>query len=841
MFRWLTRNDGRRAAAASRRLRSARGAVFAEFALVMPLVVLLCSALIEFVGFWDAQVMANHTAWTVGRIAMVRGADGMVFSKTIDKGDEGMPTALQVLLALFPEGKQFNNRGNIATLFLMSTCGIGYYGSSPGAAVAKKLDDLINSGVKALTESLPKWLEEAVKNITLPSFIPGGESGIAGFVNELVKGIMDKVVELALKPIAEGLASLLKAAVENIIGKDGIKIDDLFNGEGEAARFARQIYGSAARIAKAKSTTGKEVLTVTAMDDLKGGFIFAKRSNRGRLAYPQVVDKEAKSDGYFVTGAHGWPANDQGLAMLHVEINWPYERGWLFPVVSGRVAASSTNTPVATGHSMVFPQPAIENKNLYSEGATAFNPGSYTNNASMADLDDLANEMKHYLMFVKFCMRYRICEDTLTLKDGVYRVVPAQYWKYIQELKDLWPFDTGSRDSYPRGGDYGKCWSAVTGGKSQDTVTRNLKSFFNKSAYRSKDYFYWDGAYHKRYGQDLCDKSGNAGLGKWYDSHASQNYRDNSANLFTKGLTVVEFASAWQKHQAELKAAFPQGVDVNDMYQRVTAFAKRNHVNVCNLVKWQVGLDLEAWKAQDRATHDMAVKAEKSFKAIRDLIHAEIRDIEDMENGTSSWTGNEDDPVLDPNDEEVMRDPSAAARKARAKWAALKKDLKAKLAEVDAAAEAARKEWEAYKNAVARFTADREQASIAYFAEASVNILVRTGNKRVFDAENDASFRIPAGCMPYDIGAGTREMLARATAFYNRLDEAYKREVEYGAMLGLQSAGEAKRSGRSPDEVVDEAEKVSPDNPGSLAPGSDTGAIINQDRQEFSGGEWQWK
>ena len=103
-----------------------------------------------------------------------------------------------------------------------------------------------------------------------------------------------------------------------ITGKDGVKIDDLFNGDGEAARHARQIFGAASRIARAKSTIGKEVLVVTDMDTLNGPFMFAKRSALGRLVYPQVADKEVKSDGYFVTGVHGWPANDNGLAMAHV-------------------------------------------------------------------------------------------------------------------------------------------------------------------------------------------------------------------------------------------------------------------------------------------------------------------------------------------------------------------------------------------------------------------------------------------------------------------------------------------------------------------------------------------
>ena len=333
MFKWLTRNDGKRVGHAKRRIASPRGSVFSEFAIVMPVVVMLCSALIEIVGFWDAQIMANHAAWTVGRIAMVRGSDGLEFSSNISKKSKtgiagsSMPEALKKVLAgldtAIQGANKFNNRGNIATLFLMSTCGIGYYGASPGKALSDGFNSLCEMAVNAIKDGIPEAIKSALANISLPSFIGDGESGIAGFVNKLVKGIVDKFTEWALKPIADGIQDLLQSAFDKIFGKGGKYVDDLFSGKSEAARHARQMYGAAARIVRAKSTIGKEVLTVTDMDDLNKSFMFAKRSHLGRLVYPQVADKEAKSDGYFVTGVHGWPANDDGLAMIHVEVNWP--------------------------------------------------------------------------------------------------------------------------------------------------------------------------------------------------------------------------------------------------------------------------------------------------------------------------------------------------------------------------------------------------------------------------------------------------------------------------------------------------------------------------------------
>jgi hypothetical protein len=839
MFRWLTRKDGKRGAKASRRIASSRASVFSEFALIVPIVVLVCSALIEIVGYWDAQVMANHAAWQVGRIVMVRGSDGLEFSSNLSKKSKtgiagsDMPDPLKKALASLDTAisgfNKFNNRGNIATLFLMSTCGIGYYGGTPGQTLSDGFTALVDAGVKALTDGLPTWIAEAVKGFTLPSFIGGGESGIAGFVNEIVKGIVDKITEWALKPVAEAIEKLLKKAFENILGKDGIKLDNLFNGKSAAARFARQMYGAGSRIARAKSTIGKEVLTVTDMDsDYKGAYLFAKRSVMGRLVYPQVVDKEAKSDGYFVTGVHGWPANDGGLAMVHVEINWPYEYGWLFPIVSGGDAL--TTRPVATGHSMVFPQPDIANENLYSEGATAFAPGAYTNNTAVSDLDDLANEMKDYLKYVKYGMRFRICEDTISLHDEDWY---AYSWKGCPELKKLFNIGGGKG-----GGNYANCWSAITDGKDQDSLMDDLKPYFESSSYRARDYYYWEDSYHKRYSQDLVTKSGNAGLGAWYDRADGFAYNNSTANKYEAG--KFAFKTLYNKHRSEINAAFGIGVSEDWLYRKIVAFADRNKVNVYNIVKWIEGHDLDAWKAQDREVHEKAKAAEKSFAAIKTLVQKEIKDIENMENGTSTWTGDEDDPVFDPNDEEVMKNPDAAAKKARAKWATMKANLKKKLKDVDAAAEALRKQWEQYKRDVDAFTSDRRACVNAYFSEACINTLVRTKDKTIFDSDKDSSFKLLPGAMPYDIGKGTREMLEKIKKYQDKLNEAYKQEVEYGALMGLESAGKAKREGKTPDQIVDEADGVNDDMPGSLAPGSDKGNIIDKDHQSYQGGAWKW-
>ena len=704
MFKLFTRNDGSRMERAKRRLRSPRGSVFTEFAIVMPIVVMVCSALIEIVGLWDAQVMANHTAWTVGRIVMVRGSDGLEFSSGLSQlsktGIEGskMPDALsKSLTGLNPiiQGvNQFNNRGNIAALFLMSTCGIGYFGKSPGSALSDNFKTLLDAGVKALTQGVPDWIASAVTNVTIDVDVISGSGVMAAVtekVNELVSRMVTEVVKWAITPLVEVLKDALQAAFDKIFGADGT-----------GAYRARQLYGAAQRIVRAKSVAGQEVLTVTDMDSPSRPFMFTQESSfsdQEHLVYPQVVDASAKSDGYFVTGAHGWPPNKTGLAMARVEINWPYESGWLFPVVSGR-AAPTVAPPLARGHSMVFPQPKIVKANLYSKAAKAFDPGSYTGDTDVDAMDKLANEMKDYLKRVKFCMQYRICEEKLTMARGMFEI-----WWRCDELVSLF--------GNTRNDDYKKSWSALKEvlpkpyEEYKIEWTRDLISGeLRWNGYHEYEYFYWNGdledtkeagskeeEVHRRYGLILCEANGDLGFGGWfdgagnwpywrshlYDGFGRRDVRDeygryyaavtetaynvdgltyaNSTvnryrwwnelsyghtgfdNVFNAYADRTDLSDDDKKWLGELVAALHAETAKDDKFKRfpnhgiysvIGRFAERNRVNVHNIVKWTAGGELEGWKEMDKAVEETAKQADKLFPAIQKLIHDEIADIDEI-------------------------------------------------------------------------------------------------------------------------------------------------------------------------------------------------------------------
>ena len=884
MFRWLTRNDGARIGRAKRRLKSSRASVYTEFALIMPIVVLVCSALIEIVGLWDAQVMANHAAWTVGRIVMVRGSDGLVFSEDVAKksktGITGSKMPKEIKDALkdvdnIVQGanKLFNNRANIATLFLMSTCGIGYYGDAPGTALSKGFDTICKAGVTAVTEGVKGWISGMADKITLPSFMGDVGTGITGFVNGLVKNIVDKIVNAVISPIAEALAKLLGKAFDAIMEK--IDLNGLFAQDTEAARRARQIYGAGVRIARAKSTIGKEVVTVKDMTSQKGYFLFTEKSahaNFKHLAYPQVVDEKATSDGYFVKGFHGWPPNSQGHAMVHVEINWPYESGWLFPVVSGRAEPSTENPPVATGHSMVFPQPNICNENLYSAGAKAFDPGSYTN-APPTNYEALEKEIKQYLKFVRFGMKYRIDDETLTLDKGGY----AKY--FIRELRDLWEFKViwGWDPEFPVGGDYGLCWSDVTDGHSQDgdqyyLFKSKLNKYFDASlcCYYSSNgnmYWYWDYPYHhidyfhwegQHYKYKMTRDNGNAGLGRWYGDEAHKAYTADGAeiNLYKiskesyhffmdviKEKTHDAFSDLYEKYAQEFgNLSTNSYFSESRLRQKIGAYADRYRVNVANMARWQEkreGRSYESWEAMDRKIRDLAEKSEADYPKIRDFIRGEIKELDDMISGKRKDDGSPEDLVVTPDEEEMLKDPDAGVNQATEKWNRLKESLKLKLAEVDDAVVALRESWTNYSATAKTFMKDREKCVPEYFIETCFKLILKKQSLTMFDGPE---LVLPDDVMVYNVYDKTKEMLALVEDYNAKLQEAYKREVEYGAMLGLNSAGQAQRSGKPLDEV--EIGSVDPppgDTPGTLDNGDDHSAIINSDHQEFTNGRWEWK
>ena len=838
MFGWLTRNDGARKARIRRRLKSPRGSVFSEFAIVMPIVLLMCSAIFELIGFWDAQVMANHAAWQVGRIAAVRGHDGMAFSDNLSKisktgvVSEKMPEPIKIVLTPLVQAiggtiEKFNDRGVITTMFLMSTCEIGYYGPSPSQALSEGVEGLIDSAVKGIVVELPKWAEEFCKQKI--DWIPAGK----GVIGKMISDIINAIVNAAVKPIMDALAGVLKQLAKKLV--ELLNLDELFSGGSAAARRARQIYGAAIRVLKAPTA----VSAVSELTEAEGPFVFAKGAaweGMGRLSYPLVVDKEAKSDGYFVTGAHGWPPNNQALQLVKVEVNWPYSRGWLFPVVSGY---GKTSAPVAKGTSIAFPQPGITDKNLWSTGAVEYVDGDYESKMSDA-YKAVVDAMRRYLALAQFGMKYRLYRETISFVDE------QPEWYHIGSPKHCSPLYELFEEN--KGGDYANCWGGITDWSSQSAYTQDLEKFFETSSYRSREYFFWEGTWHKRYAADLVSVSGHLGFGSWCKAHPQ--YCASTTRVRDDPIDDVNFKILVDDYAMQSHASMPHPKDI---YKSYMSF--RSSVGgfcLMDIVQWKDPGRYQHWFSTDMHNQQTSEeKADKRFDKIRQLLEAEIQDIQNILDGNmSEYTGdNGDDFIIDPNDEAAINNPEEASRKAMEKWLERKKELRWLLQEIDRKIGTLNNSWWAYKNAVESLKRDRRSAVRNDLARAYIRAWDLERNRAgyhlgselpVLSEHKFAELVRKYNLLPYDVVGKTDELSRLQDACCDALEDSFNAELKYGVQLGLKSAKKAEKSGKSIDDLDFDTDVFPEGHGGTLGPGSDSGWPIDGDNQKWTpAGGWQ--
>lgn len=151
-----------------RRILSPRGSVFIEFASVIPVLIMIGIFPIEMMQFHDAQLMADHTAWRLARIAAVRtNLDGKV--KMPEKN-------LKIMTYSSAE---------TVTAFFMST-------ATPGWMVGSD---------KALAGQVKELIKNKIKSKKAGSIV----GGIAGSLIENI-GIM-KTVENGFQKLVSGSTS----------------------------------------------------------------------------------------------------------------------------------------------------------------------------------------------------------------------------------------------------------------------------------------------------------------------------------------------------------------------------------------------------------------------------------------------------------------------------------------------------------------------------------------------------------------------------------------------------------------------------------------------------------
>lgn len=829
-----------------RRIRSSRAAAFLEFAMVAPLLVMVISAMIEFTQLWDAKIMANHTAWTIGRIATVRGTQAQNW-----RISSALPSGIPVV-------SDFNDMRALSTVLMMSTCTMGSWGTFSQDA-SDFLKKLIQGPIDALKKAIADMIAGKLKELIGKIKIPGVDGGILEELLKMINDAISSIIDALMQPIAR----LIETLCQTIFGP----IDKwlLY----DSPRQVRQIIGAGRRWAKFDGIVKLDNGGGTPWEFTKKpqGFM---APNDTSLSYPRCLDNKSEFDDEsgFVTKDSGWPANSQSERMIRVTVNWPFERTWLFPVVSGHVRKGETVDAVrAVGHSLVFPQPAIELKHLLSEGAAQYDEGSNTN--KYADIiSQLQNEIQGFMKLVAFGMDYRRIAETVCAYDSCSRFNHS--YKAIghggERNNDglvFWmgraPRDTKShsqwQDSKYKKWDYLRSWDALTDGAGETDlfkalgIERKLHKRLNSADWRhGRDWFYW-GPWnicpdvHQRYrrefgwAKDAVQPSGSFWL---IDPpiYGADGYRFGECLCSPSDTGWSSYASLreYQRAVARLQAEVPAFAGVTAMlywdYQ-TTFFGKapfrrklEDWITVYRSGDAEQLIAREKAMAKNIAIGSMMVPHIKEFlrKEAEELRRQVSGEVQDGVDGKLDWGVDE---------ETILKDPTKAEQIIRQKFENMKKESFEVLKQIDDQIKKL-SEVDDQTHQVLNTVCRERSAELSRFCGAIG--LAPKMHPESYD-KNEIQTRLRNVGSPYSTSGyleGLVQLEQAMTSLTNAVETSRQLEIKYGTIFQL---GEAKREGHKHIDDIDpggsKEEPVDPlePPPSSGEPGCD---------DDWAGDKWRY-
>ena len=806
MFFW--RHDGPFLRRSRRRLKSPRGAVFTEFAFIAPILVLLISAMIELASYWDARIMANHTAWAIGRQVSVLGTNLRFgdepdwVKKGIGAGcSEGVRKAFldPVNGAIKGAAEKLNDRGMITAAFLMSTCGMGYFGTTPGREVGdflkmftdplQKLMDELAKSVESVGSGLES-LKSPFKTDGLPDLLNFGGivEKISKFIGEtIIGGILTEVI----KPLQKVLLTNLNEKIDKVVVP---WINRLLSGSGNTKRRFRQTFGAFARISQVEDIIRFEEYGGST---LLGGSTYRCFSRNQPLDYPQTYTDETAAQ----KRIGGWPPYHQTHGMVKVTVAWPFSTGWLFPVVSGfRSGAGSITDPVrATGHSLVFQQPRIGNDNLRSVGAVTFDVG--TTNLVDAAVKESMSEAKKYFSMVAFAYRYRLGEETVFAFDPRPTSVVTSR-KYLKPICDWYDFqeDGGgyARKKAQGTEDYDKSWRDITG---QIWYLISLKA--------ANKYVHGD---EEGKGTAYLDKEW---LHIFSDSaHAAARHRYGG---------VKNARSHFHTYSLGRKPGSGEAIATRPLYlgTQDAAYGRIGDVPgdfgggsgaSAGSTNSSVGVNMDLWMSIYRPDEKAAAaKAEAELLKKTDDLNTKMTELEsalrtyarDIEDSMAGGGRDGSTCGLVPNINEVdITDPKAVAKWADAKIQAIKADTLPLYNKIDDALVGFRKAFDSHNEKVDAVLKERGDELVKLLKD--VEALLR-GSEKAEDPKTRAETirkllrDLGKGTSSYDPQTGIKELDGGLKDITDKLDELFKLETEYAEKLG--SATAARYSGKGIGEI----------------------------------------
>lgn len=535
-----------------RRLKSPRAAVFAEFSFLAPILVLFLSAMIELAAFWDSKVMATHTAWQIGRIASVRVHEdqknlsqihGMTFGETYSDGivtNRTVPAyggQYKIITDSLGASGKMKTFGDVTALFLMSTCGIGAFGSEYNEKVAGESKRLLVEQAGMLGDELIAKLKQLIHeklNVDPSSEESGGWFDV---LKKLVAKLIDAVIDAILKPILDFISGIVAKLTQWIFGIDSNAFD-----ENTWKHFAKRLSAAAVRVDRPEF---KVECTIEDASKMAHGDGRVWSSGWGKkppnsFTYPQCASLSDERDRGWIKQPNVWPIQGMKQSLVDVKVEWPYTGSWIFPIVS--TMGEKGNVVVTRGYSRVYTQPAIENEFLLSRGASQYQQGVVRKKYDFSDLDIGA-----FVRMMSFSMEYRMRNEAV--KKGKFNWGGVG-WFYEPFWRDMGSGDSHRLDwrrtcrqlisGYHCGGDYDEYDEDTSIGKNTlSHYTGNLPHWFKKKHWAYREYFFWfdSTTLRLRYaGPSRCKDH----MRCWHEGGDDWGFNGNSDQMFFNNLDSLK-------------------------------------------------------------------------------------------------------------------------------------------------------------------------------------------------------------------------------------------------------------------------------------------------------------
>ncbi|QSH40973.1 TadE/TadG family type IV pilus assembly protein [Lentisphaerota bacterium ZTH] len=361
MSGWLNRfkdNDGPCLRRLMRKLRSSRAAVMVEFAFIFPIVLAVTVFSIELVQYWDATVMANHTAYTLARVAKVHVSGDKVSYPSIydlDVWGDG-------------ENKITLSSDKLVTSLYMMTATTGWYKGTSDWVTLPDLMQLIpnfddwHKNLHPDDKSIFDAFYGLLINASKPVF-----DQINGWINDSIKNALMAIMGDKNGFYTNRLLSLYRKAYQRT------KMNNVLKTEVISLKPQTLAHPSDVVIKKPWDWFGDHNLFSELMTDILRFFF------QGILDVPQTTSYDSP-------------------ALVKVEVNWPMTSSWIFSALF--VNGGKIDKPIASGRAIMLAEPVRSDSDLKGWFATDSGgniPGNGEETKPPTDeIDDLAKLHQEY-------------------------------------------------------------------------------------------------------------------------------------------------------------------------------------------------------------------------------------------------------------------------------------------------------------------------------------------------------------------------------------------------------------------------------------------------------------